>query len=67
MINKLRRNIADVVTAKKQLEMQSAKLSANVRTLEEQANRALDSSRRKPGKTNFGEKKCPIDADSKFG
>jgi phage shock protein A len=45
LINKLRRNIADVVTAKKQLEMQSAKLSANVRTLEEQAHRALDSSR----------------------
>lgn len=45
LINKLRRNIADVVTAKRQLEMQKAKLSANTSTLEEQAHRALDSNR----------------------
>jgi len=45
LINKLRRNIADVVTAKRQLEMQKAKLSANTNTLEEQAHQALDSNR----------------------
>ena len=45
LINKLRRNIADVVTAKRQLEMQKAKLSANTNALDEQAHRALDSNR----------------------
>jgi phage shock protein A len=45
LINKLRRNIAEVVTAKKQLELQKAKLSSSVSTLEEQAHRALASNR----------------------
>jgi phage shock protein A len=45
LIIKLRRDIAQVVTAKKQLEMQKAKLTSNVTTLEEQARRALDSNR----------------------
>lgn len=45
LLNKLRRGIAEVVTAKKQLEMQKAKLWENIRTLEEQARRAIDQSR----------------------
>jgi phage shock protein A len=45
LLNKLRRGIAEVITAKKQLEMQKAKLWENIRTLEEQARRAIDQSR----------------------
>jgi phage shock protein A len=41
LLNKLRRDIAGVITAKKKLEMQKAKLWENIRTLEEQAERAI--------------------------
>ena len=41
MLNKLRRSIAEVVTAKKRLEMQKQKLMDNVKTLDEQARRAV--------------------------
>ncbi|HEY7505995.1 MAG TPA: PspA/IM30 family protein [Nitrososphaera sp.] len=42
MINKLRRSLAEVVTARKRLEMQKAKLWDNIRLLDEQARRSLD-------------------------
>jgi phage shock protein A len=42
MLNKLRRDIAEVVTAKKRLEMQKAKLWDNIRTLDEQARRSIE-------------------------
>jgi phage shock protein A len=45
LLNKLRRDVAGVVTAKKQLEMQKAKLWENIRTLEEQAHRAISQNR----------------------
>jgi phage shock protein A len=45
LLNKLRRDIAGVITAKKQLEMQKAKLWENIRTLEEQAQRAISQNR----------------------
>src|ERR671939_649571 len=45
MLNKLRRDIAEVITAKKRLEMQKAKLWDNIRTLDEQSRRALDADR----------------------
>jgi phage shock protein A len=45
LMNKLRQGIVQVVTAKKQLEMQKAKLMANVSTLDEQARNALKSNR----------------------
>jgi phage shock protein A len=45
MLNKLRRDIAEVVTAKKRLEMQKAKLLDNIRTLDEQSRRAIDTDR----------------------
>jgi len=45
LLNKLRRDIATVITAKKQLEMQKAKIIANINTLEEQARRALESNK----------------------
>lgn len=45
LLNKLRRDIAEVVTAKRRLEMQKAKLWDNIRTLDEQARRALDADR----------------------
>jgi phage shock protein A len=45
LINRLRRDVAEVVTAKKRLEMQKAKLVVNTRTLDDQARRALDSNR----------------------
>ena len=45
LLNKLRRDIAEVVTAKKRLEMQKAKLVANTNTLDGQARQALDSNR----------------------
>jgi phage shock protein A len=45
MLNKLRRSVAEVVTAKKRLEMQKTKLWDNIRLLDEQARRALDAGR----------------------
>ncbi len=45
LINRLRRDIVSVVTAKKQLEIQKAKLVASVSTLEQQARGALKSNR----------------------
>ena len=45
LINKLKQDIAQVVTSKKRLEMQRAKLIANVTTLEDQARRSLNSNR----------------------
>jgi phage shock protein A len=42
LLNKLRRDIAEVVTAKKRLEIQKAKLWDNIRTLDDQAARAVD-------------------------
>jgi phage shock protein A len=45
LLNRLRRDVAEVVTAKKRLEMQKAKLVANTNTLDDQARRALDSNR----------------------
>jgi phage shock protein A len=45
LINKLRRDITQVVTSKKRLEMQKAKLSTNIATLEQQARRSLESNR----------------------
>lgn len=44
-LNRLRRNIAEVVTAKKRLEMQKMRLWDNVRNLDEQAHRAVESNR----------------------
>jgi phage shock protein A len=44
-LNKLRRDIAEVVTAKRRLEMQKAKLWDNIRTLDEQARRSIDAQR----------------------
>jgi phage shock protein A len=44
-LNRLRRNIAEVVTAKKRLEIQKMKLWDNVRTLDEQAQRGVESNR----------------------
>jgi len=45
LLNKLRRDIAQVVTAKRRLEMQKAKLWDNIRTLDEQARRSIDAER----------------------
>jgi phage shock protein A len=45
LLNKLRRDIAEVVTAKKRLEIQKAKLWDNIRTLDEQARRSIDAER----------------------
>jgi phage shock protein A len=45
LLNKLRRDIAEVITAKKRLEMQKAKLWDNIRTLDEQARRSIDAER----------------------
>lgn len=45
LIIKLRQDIAQVITSKKRLEMQKAKLLANVNTLEDQAKRSLNSNR----------------------
>ena len=42
MLNKLRRDIAEVVTSKKRLEMQKAKLWDNIHTLDEQAHRSIE-------------------------
>jgi phage shock protein A len=45
LVNQLRRDMAEVVTSKKRLEMQKARLWDNIRTLDEQARRSLDSDR----------------------
>jgi phage shock protein A len=45
LLNKLRRDIAEVVTAKRRLEMQKAKIWDNIRTLDEQARRSIDAER----------------------
>jgi phage shock protein A len=45
LINKLRQDITTVVTSKKRLEMQKAKLSTNIETLDQQARRSLESNR----------------------
>jgi phage shock protein A len=45
LLNKLRRDIAEVVTAKRRLEMQKVKLWDNIRTLDEQARRSIDAGR----------------------
>ena len=45
MLTKLRRSIAEVVTAKKRLEMQKQKIMDNIKTLDEQARRAVAAGR----------------------
>jgi phage shock protein A len=45
MLNKLRRSLAEVTTSRKRLEMQKSRLWENIRLLDEQAARALDSDR----------------------
>jgi phage shock protein A len=45
LLNKLRRDMAEVVKAKRRLEMQKAKLWDNIRTLDEQARRSIDAER----------------------
>jgi phage shock protein A len=45
LINKLRQDITTVVTSKKRLEMQKAKLATNIDTLTQQARRSLESNR----------------------
>lgn len=45
MLNKLRRSLAEVMTARKRLEMQKAKLWENIHLLDEQARRSLDANR----------------------
>lgn len=45
LMNELRRSLAEVITARKRLEMQKSKLWANIRLLDEQARRALDTNR----------------------
>jgi phage shock protein A len=45
LINNLRRNIAQVITAKNQLQMQKSKLSTSIATLEQQADHALELNR----------------------
>ena len=44
-MNELRRSLAEVITARKRLEMQKSKLWDNIRLLDEQARRALDTNR----------------------
>jgi phage shock protein A len=45
LLNRLRRGIAEVATAKKRIELQRTRLLDNARTLDEQARRALDGNR----------------------
>ncbi len=45
MLNKLRRSLAEVMTARKRLEMQKSKLWENIHLLDEQARRSLDANR----------------------
>jgi phage shock protein A len=44
-MNKLRRSVAEVVTAKTRLQMQKTKLVENIRTLDEESRRAIDQDR----------------------
>jgi phage shock protein A len=44
-MNKLRRSIAEVATAKTRLQMQKTKLVENIRTLDEESRRAIDQDR----------------------
>ena len=44
-MNKLRRSIAEVVTAKTRLQMQKTKLAENIRTLDEGSRRAIEQDR----------------------
>ena len=44
-MNKLRRSIAEVVTAKTRLQMQKTKLVENIRTLDEESRRAIEQDR----------------------
>jgi phage shock protein A len=45
LLTKLRRSIAEVIASKKRLEMQKQRLMDNIRTLDEQARRAVDAGR----------------------
>lgn len=45
MLNKLRRSLAEVIASKKRLEMQKLKIMDNIKTLDEQARRAVDANR----------------------
>jgi phage shock protein A len=45
MLNKLRRSLAEIITARKRLEMQKSRLWDNIRLLDEQARRSLDAGR----------------------
>jgi phage shock protein A len=45
LLNNLRRSLAEVITSRKRLEMQKAKLWDNIHLLDEQARRALDANR----------------------
>ena len=44
-MNKLRRSLAEVVTAKTRLQMQKTKLVENIRTLDEESRRAIEQDR----------------------
>ena len=57
-LNQLRRGIAEVITAKKRLEMQKTKLWENIRTLEEQSRRAIDQDREDLAKLALERKKA---------
>ncbi len=54
----MRRRIAEVVTAKKRLEMQKLRLWDNIRTLEEQSRRAIDQDREDLAKLALERKKA---------
>ena len=45
MLNKLRRSLAEITTSRKRLEMQKSRLWENIRLLDGQAARALESDR----------------------
>jgi phage shock protein A len=45
MLNKLRRSLAEIITSRKRLEMQKSRLWENIRLLDAQAARALESDR----------------------
>jgi phage shock protein A len=45
MLNKLRRSLAEIITSRKRLEMQKSRLWDNIRLLDGQAGRALESDR----------------------
>jgi phage shock protein A len=52
LINKLRQDITTVVTSKKRLEMQKAKLATNIDTLAQQARRSIESNREDLARVN---------------